>query len=311
MANIYSNNYGLEISQEWCNLEKNFISLEDRIAQINSIIQKDDEIEEKNLIRVAGYEVDFLGTKNAHLVFRKKDKKTDRDCLIISIPHSCNRVGYNYLKLLIPQNLDIDDFGKISKELSKFSDGHDKEEGHPHNMTVHHLSLYVIDKLEEVLFSQDKKMTLNVLRDKFEKKFPTLIFEENYEYIKEIYSGCIKKSNKYFNSNYNLELSYATLLHDIGKIGVPFEILNKPGALTDFEFEIVKKHSEIGYKMLEGIEGFELAASTVRHHHDRWMGGGYPGVGQKQIPFGALICSPCDVYDAMRSKRVYRDDKRC
>jgi len=97
------------------------------------------------------------------------------------------------------------------------------------------------------------------------------------------------------------------LLHDIGKIGVPAAILDKPSALTDDEYEVIKTHPEIGANILQPIASYADAIPMVRQHHERWNGSGYPdGVAGTDIHFHARIMAVADVYDAMTSERPYR-----
>ena len=96
-------------------------------------------------------------------------------------------------------------------------------------------------------------------------------------------------------------------LHDIGKIGIPEEILNKPGRLTDQEFDVIKSHPVIGEQILLPLEFLADARPIVRHHHERWDGSGYPdGLKGAEIPRPAAILSICDAYDALTSDRPYR-----
>jgi putative nucleotidyltransferase with HDIG domain len=99
----------------------------------------------------------------------------------------------------------------------------------------------------------------------------------------------------------------AAHLHDIGKIGVPDYILNKPDKLTLGEYELMKAHSEIGFEIVRKIPSLEKTALYVRHHHERWDGCGYPaGLAGKKIPFGARIIAVADTFDAMTSSRPYQ-----
>jgi diguanylate cyclase (GGDEF)-like protein len=99
----------------------------------------------------------------------------------------------------------------------------------------------------------------------------------------------------------------AALLHDVGKVGIPDAILNKPGPLTDEEREVMADHTIIGERILLGIPGFAPIASIVRHEHERWDGGGYPdGIAGEEIPLGSRIILACDAYHAMTSDRPYR-----
>ena len=97
------------------------------------------------------------------------------------------------------------------------------------------------------------------------------------------------------------------LLHDIGKVAIPDEILNKPGKLTDEEFEVMKGHTVAGERILRAIPGLGGVARIVRHEHERWDGKGYPdGIAGEEIPVGARIILACDAYHAMVSDRPYR-----
>lgn len=97
-------------------------------------------------------------------------------------------------------------------------------------------------------------------------------------------------------------------LHDIGKIGMPDEILNKPGALTGEEYEIVKRHPVIGESIIKDLGLGAEERAIIRHHHERWDGKGYPdGLGGHDIPLLARIVAVADAFDAMTSKRAYRD----
>ena len=99
----------------------------------------------------------------------------------------------------------------------------------------------------------------------------------------------------------------AARLHDIGKVGVPDEILHKPGPLDEREWEIMRQHPVIGERILHAIPGMDRVAKVVRHEHERWDGAGYPdGISGEQIPIGARIILACDAYHAMTSDRPYR-----
>ena len=104
------------------------------------------------------------------------------------------------------------------------------------------------------------------------------------------------------------QLEYAALLHDIGKIGVPREIINKPSKLTDEEYEIIKTHPAIGANILNEISEIPDIAIGARWHHERYDGKGYPDqLKGLEIPEIARIIGVADAYDAMTSKRSYRD----
>jgi len=103
------------------------------------------------------------------------------------------------------------------------------------------------------------------------------------------------------------DLARGALLHDVGKIGVPDAILNKPGGLTSEEWVIMRSHVSIGFQMLQHIEFLQRSLDVVQFHHERWDGSGYPnGLKGEQIPLIASIFSICDTYDAITSDRPYR-----
>lgn len=109
------------------------------------------------------------------------------------------------------------------------------------------------------------------------------------------------------------QIAEASVLHDIGKIGIPDAILLKPGRLTPEEFEIMKTHTTIGCEMLEksyrrkDSDFYRYSYEICRHHHERWDGGGYPDhLAGDDIPISAQIVSVADVYDALVSPRVYK-----
>jgi len=99
----------------------------------------------------------------------------------------------------------------------------------------------------------------------------------------------------------------ASLLHDVGKIGVPDSILTKPGPLTDQEFEFIRRHPALGADILANITVFGQEAHLVRYHHERWDGKGYPeGLAGEKIPLGSRIIQVADCMDAMLMDRVYK-----
>ena len=125
----------------------------------------------------------------------------------------------------------------------------------------------------------------------------------------------IRKTDAYHLTEADIALIItASSLHDIGKVSIPEEILNKPGRLTDEEFKIMKSHSEIGASMIRNMEFpqdkplVRIAWEICRWHHERWDGRGYPdGLKGEEIPISAQIVSIADVYDALTSVRCYKN----
>ncbi|MBP5304462.1 MAG: response regulator [Lachnospiraceae bacterium] len=108
-------------------------------------------------------------------------------------------------------------------------------------------------------------------------------------------------------------IAYASALHDIGKIGIPDNILLKPEKLTDAEFEVMKKHTILGEQIVRNISGIvdkqyiKYSTRIARSHHERYDGNGYPdGLKGDKIPFEAQVVSLADVYDALTNERVYK-----
>ena len=103
------------------------------------------------------------------------------------------------------------------------------------------------------------------------------------------------------------DLKRAGLLHDIGKLGVPVAVLDKPGKLTAEEYRMVQRHSSLGASILQPIKAFADIITMVRHHHENFDGSGYPdGLAGSDIELGARILAVADVFDALKSDRPYR-----
>jgi HD-GYP domain-containing protein (c-di-GMP phosphodiesterase class II) len=97
-------------------------------------------------------------------------------------------------------------------------------------------------------------------------------------------------------------------MHDIGKIAVPEEILNKPNRLSEKEWELMKKHTETGFRITSNLEDFAHISYEILHHHEHWNGCGYPdGLAGEKIPMLSRMLSIIDAYDVMISGRPYQD----
>lgn len=116
----------------------------------------------------------------------------------------------------------------------------------------------------------------------------------------------IARQLKYSDSKIE-HLRMASMLHDVGKIGIDDNILNKPGKLTEEEYDIIKKHPEIGYNILKDIKNLSEVKNIVKHHHERYDGKGYPdGLKEDKLGLDVFIVQLADSIDAMETDRPYR-----
>jgi putative nucleotidyltransferase with HDIG domain len=163
----------------------------------------------------------------------------------------------------------------------------------------HSFKLYM--NMKKVYFD-----TIQALVTAIEAKDPyTRGHSDRVAHYANLISNEMNLSEKYANS-----LNCAALLHDIGKIGVPEHILNKPGKLSEEEFEKVKTHPVLGATIVKKIDFMADSSLFIRYHHERQDGTGYPeGLIGDNIPLGAAILSVADAYDALTSDRPYRKAK--
>lgn len=176
----------------------------------------------------------------------------------------------------------------------------------------------LLSALEEQVYENEKNnsMMINVLAHIVE--FRNGESGMHVHHIKQLTSillqNLIEKTDKYhLTENDILLISTASSLHDIGKISIDDNILNKPGRLTAEEFEVIKTHSIIGAEMLQDLHNthnyplFDKAYEICRWHHERYDGKGYPdGLKGEEIPISAQVTSLADVYDALTSNRCYK-----
>ena len=161
---------------------------------------------------------------------------------------------------------------------------------------IENLALY--ENIYENLFSTLYAFVETIeARDPYTKQHSTRVTHYAVSIAKAI--GCSQEEIDVLNVSGNL--------HDIGKIGIPDNILLKPGKLTDAEYEIIKKHSSIGSNIIGHFNMWTDEQKIIKHHHERWDGRGYPdGLSGEEIPFLSRILSVADVYDALTSDRSYR-----
>jgi len=161
---------------------------------------------------------------------------------------------------------------------------------------IENLALY--ENIYENLFSALYAFVETIeARDPYTKQHSTRVTHYAVSVAKAM--GCSQEEIDVLNVSGNL--------HDIGKIGIPDNILLKPGRLTDAEYEIIKRHPSIGSNIIGHFNMWKDEQKIVKHHHERWDGRGYPdGLKGEEIPFLSRILSVADVYDALTSDRSYR-----
>ncbi len=184
-----------------------------------------------------------------------------------------------------------------------------------------------------LLYAKQKKLTALVAEQIYEKERRSSLMIDILSHIVEFRNGesglhvrhvhtltelllktLVQKTDRYHLSQTDISvISTASALHDVGKIAIPEEILNKPGRFTEEEFAIMKDHSKIGAEMLKDLPAYQdeplmkAAYEICRWHHERWDGRGYPdGLKGDEIPISAQMVALADVYDALTSERVYK-----
>lgn len=195
-------------------------------------------------------------------------------------------------------------------------------------LIVHHRVVNTI-----LLYAKQKKLASMVTEQIYENEHRSSLMIDILSHIVEFRNGesglhvrhvhtltevmlktLVQRTDKYRLTQTDISvISTASALHDIGKIGIPEEILNKPGRFTEEEFAIMKTHSMVGANMLEALPFYQneplvkAAYQICRWHHERWDGRGYPdGLKGDEIPISAQIVALADVYDALTSERVYK-----
>lgn len=176
-------------------------------------------------------------------------------------------------------------------------------------------------------FENSNYRRLRIYNEEMVTSFATLVenrddntgghIKRTKEYVSIIISEMLKRPEyeKIMTRDYVRHVADAAPMHDIGKISTPDSILQKPGKLDDDEFEIMKKHAEIGSEIISKTfadindpEFLKIAYEVARYHHEKWNGLGYPeGLSGEDIPLHARIMAIADVFDAVSAKRCYRD----
>jgi len=208
---------------------------------------------------------------------------------------------------------NIDQLQKYAKDLAEIYQSK-KEKAKELHTTKQQLFKYADDFNQTIL---ELKTTNQKLQESYLDTIHRLALAAEYkdedtgDHIVRMSRYCAFIANKYGLPPMEVHhILYASPMHDIGKIGVPDDILMKPGKLTDEEFEIMKTHTTIGAKILahSKSEILKVAEQIALYHHEKWNGTGYPhGLSGDTIPLTARIVAVADAFDALTSKRPYKD----
>jgi diguanylate cyclase (GGDEF)-like protein/PAS domain S-box-containing protein len=205
--------------------------------------------------------------------------------IIEDVTQKCEEVEYKYMKLSIALGIGIKD--NLDEEIYD-----------------------CITKVEEKVYRQkmlEKKSIKSSIMDSLKKSLEEKNMETN-EHTERVakYAVTIGKRMKLRISELD-ELNLVAKLHDIGKIAINEEILLKPGKLTNEEFEIMKSHTEKGYRIINASSELGSVARCVLTHHEKWDGSGYPlGLKGEEIPLMSRIINVVDSYDVMTNDRIYK-----
>jgi diguanylate cyclase (GGDEF)-like protein/putative nucleotidyltransferase with HDIG domain len=254
-----------------------------------------------------GHEVgDALLTKVANAIkaeCRMEDiaARLGGDEFVIILPHT-DELGTEKFIQRIMNNLTNEKVNGIDLSVSF---GFDIKRNEEQNMQV------LFKNAEDSMYRQKIHESTSIRSKTIDVIASTLFAKSDREHIhsEKVSSLCEQLSKSIgLNKNKVNQLRLAGLMHDIGKIGIEDKILNKPGKLTEAEYYEIKKHSEIGYRILRSVNEFSEISEFILEHHEKWDGTGYPqGLKGEEIKLEARIVSLADADDAMTTQRTYHD----
>lgn len=260
-------------------------TLEGRIKELSEVLSiKYLDLNLEDIV-IESYEVDSNNPLDAHLLIEKE--AGDFIYKIVSIPADLEgeKIFKNF-KIRAPIEKQFgtrSEYVEFCKKLSLFYNGHDKE-SHSHNLVLGYQSYNFLLFLNSFLGSNS---------------------DSAYERLRTTVSEVIEKGPGYLE-----QIFYGGILHDIGKIFTPSQILKAPRRLTKPEYKLVQEHTKNGSLFLKGFRGLEVSASMTMNHHSSWNSRTYREIEGDDlndgIPLSSRICSTWDLIDAMSSNRAYK-----
>ena len=213
----------------------------------------------------------------------------------------CLKLGaYDY----IPKPFDLEELNVAVHRALERRDFLREKKAYKHQLEakVHERTLDLVRAYDEIERTYNRTLEVLVSALDLREKSTAGHSKRSVEYSRLLALELKIRGNKL------IHITRGALLHDVGKIGIPDKVLLKPGPLSDEEWKMMRKHPVFGYQMLKEIKFLEQSMDLVLHHHERWDGKGYPkGLKSEDIPIGARIFAVVDAFDAITSRRVYRE----
>lgn len=226
------------------------------------------------------------------------------DEFVILLPKTSEEEVHMITKRIIRSFEDIDDSYNIKGIAPSISLGYGVK-------TFQETNIFDTLKIAETNMYKRKMLTKESMYSSVIVSMKTALFERSHEteeHTNRLYNTCLKVAKHYnLNSDEFSDLELLCMLHDVGKIGVPDNILKHPGPLNSEQWVEMKKHSEIGYRIALATPELKKVANYILSHHEHYDGTGYPkGLSGEEIPLLDRILGVADAFDAMTSDRVYR-----
>jgi len=309
-----------EIKESYLETFHKVVAESSKLKKKHTILIVDDEVNNLKLLqRTLRIQYNVLTATNGLDALKIIEEKGDEISLIISDQRMPLMKGTDFFGKIVEKYPDI---------IKMLLTGHSDMETLVESINECNLFQYILkpfdpddlmiivkNGLEVYELEHNKKNILKDLKELFYttiKSISTALdakdaYTHGHSLRVTLYSMILSRKMEGVTEEFLEEIETAGLLHDIGKIGIPEDILCKAGKLTDEEFEIIKSHPAKGKKLLNSIKKLNAVGEWLNTHHERWDGRGYPnGLKGEEIPLTARIIAISDTYDAMTSSRSYR-----